>query len=322
MAGSARSGPGTARVLVLAAAVCFATTGTAQALGPDDVSPVQVGAARVVLGGALLAAWAALVRSRRSAAPVGAGVTSSRRGVRPGPVVVGALGVAAYQPAFFAGVALSGVAVGTLVALGSAPVMTGLAEWALTRRPPGARWGVATGLAALGVVVLGLGGGGAAGSLDPLGVAASLGAGASYAVYTLASKRLLLDGHGPDAVMGMLFGVAAVLLTPVLLVAGPGWLLTAAGAATAAFLALVPTALAYVLFVRGLRALPAADVATLTLAEPVTAAALGVLLLAEPFGVATAVGSGVLVAGLVVLATGVRRPAPAPAPAAPGPHGE
>ncbi len=235
--------PGPARLLVLGAAICFATTGTAQALGPDGVSPVQVGAARV-----------------------------------------------------------------------------GLGEWALTRRPPGARWVVATALAALGVVVLAAGGGGgAAGSLDPLGIAASLGAGASYAVCTLASKRLLLDGHGPDAVMGMLFGVAAVLLTPVLLAAGTAWLATAGGAATALFLAVVPTALAYVLFVRGLQSLPAAEVATLTLAEPVTAAALGVLLLAEPFGLATAVGSGVLVAGLVVLATGLRRTVPACAPAAPGP---
>ena len=42
---------------VLLAAVCFGTTGTAQALGPA-ASPVAVGAARIVLGGALLVAIA------------------------------------------------------------------------------------------------------------------------------------------------------------------------------------------------------------------------------------------------------------------------
>ena len=42
-----------AKVLVLLAAVCFGTTGTAQALGPD-AAPAGVGAARIVIGGALL----------------------------------------------------------------------------------------------------------------------------------------------------------------------------------------------------------------------------------------------------------------------------
>ena len=44
-------------------------------------------------------------------------------------------GVAAYQLAFFAAVADTGVAVGTIVALGSAPAITGALEW-LVRAPP------------------------------------------------------------------------------------------------------------------------------------------------------------------------------------------
>jgi drug/metabolite transporter, DME family len=41
------------RLYVLLAAVCFGTTGTAQALGPA-AAPVTVGAARIAIGGALL----------------------------------------------------------------------------------------------------------------------------------------------------------------------------------------------------------------------------------------------------------------------------
>ena len=41
------------RVAVLLAAVLFGTTGTAQALGPDGAAPLTVGAARIVVGGAL-----------------------------------------------------------------------------------------------------------------------------------------------------------------------------------------------------------------------------------------------------------------------------
>ena len=44
-----------ARAQVLLAALCFATTGTAQALGPSGATPVGVGAARILVGGALLA---------------------------------------------------------------------------------------------------------------------------------------------------------------------------------------------------------------------------------------------------------------------------
>ena len=49
----------------------------------------------------------------------------------------------------------------------------------------------------------------------------------------------------------------------------------------ALWLGAVPTALAYILFASGLRHLPANEVATLTLAEPVTAALLGAVVLGE-----------------------------------------
>src|SRR4051794_41987140 len=47
-----------ARTQVLLAALCFGTTGTAQALGPAGLSPAGVGAARILIGGALLVAFA------------------------------------------------------------------------------------------------------------------------------------------------------------------------------------------------------------------------------------------------------------------------
>ena len=51
-------------------------------------------------------------------------------------VTIGGLGVLAYQPTFFLGTRLNGVAIGTIVALGSAPMITGLLDWALRRRFP------------------------------------------------------------------------------------------------------------------------------------------------------------------------------------------
>jgi DME family drug/metabolite transporter len=62
-----------------------------------------------------------------------------------------------------------------------------------------------------------------------------------------------------------------------------------------------------VLFARGLRSLSASETATLTLAEPLTAGALGAIVLAEPFTALSAAGAALVLAGL--LALGLRIPA-------------
>lgn len=268
------------RALVLLSALCFGTTGTAQALGPDGTEPSVVGAARVAVGGLLLAALA--WRRGGAAWP-------------PVPVALGALGVAGYQLTFFAAVDATGVAVGTVVALGSGPVFAGL----LAREPLTARWATATGLAVAGVAVLVAAGSSA--EIDPGGVGLALGAGLSYATYTVAAKRLL-EAHGPEAVMARLFGIGAILLAPVLVINGLGEVGTIGGLALIVYLGVVPTALAYVLFARGLRHLPANEVATLTLAEPVTATLLGVIVLAERPGPLALAGVALVLAGLAVLA--------------------
>ena len=293
------------RVQVLLAALCFGTTVTAQALGPDGASPLTVGAVRVALGSALL-----LLVVRLAAG--GPAVRLAR-----GPLAVGGIGVAGYQLCFFAAVADTGVAVGTVAALGSAPAFAGLGGWLVDRTRPGSAWAVATGLAAVGVALMALSG--AAAEVSPPGVVLALGAGASYAVFTLASKRLLDAGATVVRVMAGVFTLGALLLVPVLVVGDLDWLASAGGAAMALWLAAVPTALAYLLFAHGLCLLPASEVATLTLAEPVTAAALGAIVLGERPGALAVAGIALVIAGLVVLAVrGEREDAlPAAEPAVP-----
>jgi DME family drug/metabolite transporter len=72
-----------------------------------------------------------------------------------------------------------------------------------------------------------------------------------------------------------------------------------------------------VLFARGLERTGASETATLTLAEPLTAAALGVIALGERPGLAAAAGAALVMGGLAVLALHrERRVAAAPAVAA------
>jgi DME family drug/metabolite transporter len=274
--------PARARLLVLFSALCFGTTGTAQALGPD-ASPVAVGAARIVLGGALLVA-VSMALSRRA----------------PRPMLAAGVAVAAYQLCFFAAVDDTGVAVGTVVALGSAPAMAGALGRLVLGSPLTARWAASTALATVGVLLLVVSGKSATVSVP--GVVLALGAGAGYAGYTVAAKRRLDGGDTPEAVMAGAFGTGGLLLLPVLFVAGPGFLADLDGIAMIAWLGIVPTAIAYIAFARGLQGLSAGEVATLTLAEPLTAAALGAVVLGErPGGLAVA-GAALVLLGLVALA--------------------
>ncbi len=286
---------------MLLAALCFATTGTAQALADVDASPLSVGAARILIGGGILGAIALVARPRMPRTASSA-VAAARRAPAWVIVAVGAAGVLAYQPTFFAGTRLNGVAVGTVIALGSAPIVTGILDALIRRRMPSARWGVATGIALVGVVLVsGVVGGASAAGVGPLGILASLAAGASYALYALASKLLMDRGWSFQAAMGTVFGVAAIVSLPILLASSSAWLLTPAGLALALWLGVVTTAIAYLLFGWGLRRLAPTTVATLTLAEPLGATLLGVWVLHEQLTAASAIGLVVLAAGLVVL---------------------
>jgi DME family drug/metabolite transporter len=146
-----------------------------------------------------------------------------------------------------------------------------------------------------------------------MGVLLALGAGASYGLYTVTSKMQLEQGHSPEGVMAVAFGLGAVLLAPILVTGDTAWLTTPGGATLAVYLGIVPTAVAYILFARGLERLPAASVATLTLAEPLTAATLGVAILGERPGAVAGLGALLVLSGLLVLAARPRRSAAAPA---------
>lgn len=283
-----RGGPG----LILAAAVLWGTTGTAQALAPDGAAPMVIGAVRLLIGGTALLALA-LARGALAVA-------------RPWPVLptlLAAAGVAAYQLLFFAGVAATGVAVGTVVAIGSSPVLAGLFALITRGERPAPRWYPATALSVAGCTLLTLAG--SAVDVDPTGVILALGAGTAYATYAVASKGLL-ENRAPDAVTAVVFTVAALLLSPLLAGADLDWLAEPRGAAVALHLGLGTTAAAYALFARGLRSVPVSTAVTLTLAEPLTAAALGILLLAERPSPAALTGMALLIGGLIVLAAGGR----------------
>lgn len=280
--------------LILMAAVLWGTTGTSQALAPAGASPMTLGALRLAAGGVALLA-----------------VALARGGLRGGegwPLVATLCAggfVASYQLTFFAAVKATGVAVGTMVAIGSSPMLAGILAFVFRGERPGRRWMAATVLAIAGCILLVMAGGGGI-SVNPLGVLLALGAGASYAAYTLAIKTLL-NGRSPDAVMAVVFCLGALILSPLLVGADIAWVADPRGALVILHLGVIATAAAYLLFARGLETVPVASAVTLTLAEPLTAAILGVVVVGERLTPTALCGILLLFGGLALLAVGKGR---------------
>ena len=276
-------------MLVVLAAVLWGTTGTAQELGPDGIDPLVVGWARLAIGGAGLLVLARVRRAVR--APL------------PRPWVIVAIGAsAAYQLTFFGGVRLAGVALGTAVGIGSAPIWGGLVDWRFTDWRPSPRWVTAAVIAIAGAVLVA----GQPGEAErpQLGLLLAVGAGASYAVYAYALQQLA-RGSGADAdhVASTVFTGAAVVLAPTLLLGDMGPLLTGRGTLMALHLGLVATTLSYACFTRGVRDTPVATATLLSLAEPLTAVVLGVTIIGEELTTAAAIGVALLLTGVTIAAT-------------------
>lgn len=287
---SLRSRGGAADILL--AASLWGTTGTVRTFAPATAGPVTVGAARIIVGGALL-----LVLAHR-----GSGLGPLLRGGRQtwAVLALGACCVAVYQTAFFAAVARTGVATGTVVTIGSAPAFTGLLALVTGQGGLSRRWTFATAGAVAGCALL-VSGGRTAG-VEPVGIALALLSGLTYAMYATVAARLITRGEDDRAVVGALFGGAAVLLIPVLLSRGPGTLLSGPGLLVTLYLGAVTTGLGYVLYARGLRTTPVAAATTLGLAEPAVAALLGLVVLSEHLGGIALIGLAVLGGSIVLLA--------------------
>nr|WP_274383032.1 EamA family transporter [Streptomyces pratensis] len=277
-AGLSAGSVGLGSLCVLAASVLWGTTGTAATFAPE-VGPLAIGAVAMGLGG-LLQAVTAAPRIRGEAPSLRA-----RRGV----VLLGAVAVAVYPLAFYSSMHLAGVAAGTVVSIGSAPLASALIERVVDGRVLTRRWmfGAAMGLS--GTVLLCVaeaaqddsGPGSRSMGTTVLGVGLGLVAGLTYALYSWAAHRLISGGVSSGAAMGTVFGLGGLLLLPVLLATGAPLVSSWSNAGVGVYMALVPMFIGYVLFGRGLAHVPASTATTLSLLEPAVAAVLAVLVVGE-----------------------------------------
>jgi len=276
-------------IFVLLAAMLWGTVGTTQTFLQSGVSSIAVAAVRSAIGGGVLLAAALVMGKLRFK-------TWSWKWT-----ILAALCIALFQSLFFTSVRFTGVALGTVITIGSSPVFSGLVEWAIWKRKPNRIWAIATSLAIIGCVLLFVNKGEA--SVHPIGVLLALSAGLMFALYTNCSKQLTEREETLPAV-AMTFTLCALLLVP--FSGDVMWVFESKNLFPMIFMGLIATSLAYVLFLAGLEKISSSAAVTLSLAEPLTAALLGVFIVGEYLSPTSWTGVVLLLGGIIVLTVGSR----------------
>lgn len=190
--------------MISVAATMWGTTGTAATFAPPGASGLSIGAATMGIGALVLVAMA----GRSVVAPLRAGHRSLV------VVALGAAAIAIYPLALYSSMSLAGVAVGTVVSIGSSPVFAALLERVIDGTRLARRWMLATVVSVLGACLLVLAGidggshgpGTSTGAATAVGVGLGLIAGATYAGYSFAARRLIQAGLPPAAPWGSCSG--------------------------------------------------------------------------------------------------------------------
>ena len=285
----------TGHLAILLASFLWGTTGTVASLAPD-VSPLAIGAFAMGVGG-LLQALVALKNLQRDA---------KQLWQLKAYVVGGALGIAVYPLTFYSAMHLAGVAIGTVVTIGSAPFATALLEWLISKKNPfNKTWLVSLSFGLLGILLL------AFSETAPtqaahsqwdtvIGIILGLVAGGSYALYAWIGKHMIEQGVHSKASMSSMFVVSACILLPSLVLTGEHLFASINNISVALYMAAVPMFLGYVLFGFGLKTTHASTATVLTLFEPVVAAIFAVTIVGEHLGFSGWLGMALIGACLVL----------------------
>lgn len=273
------------RLMIVFAALCFSTTGTVQELGPDNANALSVAAMRTAIGAIVLFVISRFSRHENS---------KTQLPLRE--LVLAGTGMALYAAAFFSAVRMTGIAVGTVVALGSAPLFAGLGSLVLWRERPGLRWTLTTFIAVLGMALIVITGDET--QIHGGGIAAACAAGMGYALFALSSKPIMNQSANAAGAMASVFGIATLLLSPIFFTVDLSWISSWGGAGAAAWLGIVSVALAYWAYSTGLRSVSPADATALTIVEPVAATLLAAFVLREQPGLLAWIGIVVVIGSL------------------------
>jgi drug/metabolite transporter (DMT)-like permease len=280
-------------VFVFGAAALWATFGLfARSLYADGHSPLEVASVRT---------WIGLLAVLLFAFGRPADLRIRTRDV-PFFIAYGVLGFAAFEVLLLGAFARMPVAVAVAL-LYTAPAFVVLFSRVLWKERITRRKQIALLLALAGVfLITGLAGDVVHGDLpriDVAGVALGIGAAIGYAAYSIFGKVAI----GLTTSQGALFWSFLFAALPLALVAEPVGPLLRSPTSIPAFLGvgILPTSLAYFLYLRALRTLRPSTASVLACAEPVFAAALAAIVLNERIGGLQILGVAAVVAAAATI---------------------
>ena len=210
--------------------------------------------------------------------------------------------VALYQVSFYASLPKVGVAIATVVALCSAPVVVAVLSALVTRERPTRSTMVALTCALIGTWLLV--------SVEPTaqqrdvfgGVLLALLSGTLYAINTLIGRKLGSDRRThPLQTITVGFTFGTVLLFVIALASGLVLSYPPAGWLRLTYLGLFPTAVGYSIFYTGMQTTTAAAASIATLLEPLTSTLIAVTLLHEPLSTQAISGGSLLIGAMCLL---------------------
>lgn len=277
---------------VACAAVLWGTAGTAQTfLDAGELSPLWVAALRLFFAACL---FLPLLTYREGCRALSIPKDGSLR-----LILACGVAMAAYNLLFFAAMRAAGVAVGTAIVIGSAPVWATAIECMRggARPAPGRLFGLSIAIAG-GVLMATAGREDFSVSLSALGVC--LSAGLAYASFTVMTKELV-GSLSPIRATALSFTLAMFLAFAVAFAASPLPVLTLKGIGVTLYLGLLTTGAAYLFFSSGLRHLKASTGVALSLLEPVTAFLLAVTVAGEAVTFSAIVALILLLGGLFLV---------------------
>ncbi len=277
--------------LVMVSSMSWGMSGILQAFAPEGAHPLTVGAVRVVFAGVFMAGYM-LVK--------GNGIVSAFRRTPLVPLLITVTGVMGYQFAFFSALKLTGVSIGSMIAIGASPIVAGALGAIFEREPLSGRWAVSTVVAITGCVLLL--GGGSSGRLtvDWTGATLALVAAFCYAFLGLGMKRLAARLNTAETATVTTVASLAIGI-PVIIAFGPSWIFTPRGFAVASALGVLTEALPMFFYAAGLRMVYLRDAYVVSLCEPLTACCLSALLLGERLTPVSLAGAAFILCGVLMI---------------------
>lgn len=280
---------------ILLASLLWGTTGTSAAF-LTGVSPITIGAFSTAIGGVLLASFAYK------------NIYHDRHLLKEAHtyVLAGAAALVVYALSFYTAMSLSGVAIGSVISLASAPFFSVLLERLINKENNlSLAWLISFFLGIIGMALMMSSDNHLpqeqANNLNKY-MGALLGgiAGMAYAIYALMAKNIINQGAHSKSAIGSVFGVGALFFAPIIFLHHDNLFATTQNIIISSYMAVIPMFIGYVLFGYGLKTVHVSKATLLTLFEPIMATVFAVTIVKEAFTLEGYIGIVLIIICLVI----------------------